>query len=62
MTYVYRCKRCGFEFEKIMTVEEMTLSKPKCPQCNSQRVRKIISSPQVNFVGPGFYVNDKKPH
>ena len=43
-TYVYRCVKCGEEFEKIMTVAEREQARPACPACKSRQVKQVLGS------------------
>lgn len=53
--YEYRCKACGFSFEKIQTFT----AEPErvCPRCSGELVRPI-SAPALQFKGSGWYIND----
>lgn len=54
--YVYKCAKCGHEFEKIEK-----LSAPhtqKCPKCKKGRAERQLSSPAFQFKGSGWYVTD----
>lgn len=54
--YVYKCAKCGHEFEKIEK-----LSAPhtqKCPRCKKGRAERQLSSPAIQFKGSGWYVTD----
>lgn len=51
--YDYRCNNC----EKKFTVETSYADsdkKPKCPECRSKDVRKVIQISSVHFKGSGF--------
>lgn len=37
--FEYRCDDCGAEFEEIVRGD----SKPKCPECESSSLKKLIS-------------------
>jgi len=41
--YEYRCKECGFEFEKMMSFSQSD-KLPECPSCKSQDTRKQMST------------------
>jgi len=51
----YRCQKCKHRFEKI---EKMS-DKPAqiCPKCGGP-VKKLVSSPAIQFKGSGFYITD----
>ena len=40
-TYVYRCEQCQETFEQIETMSEHGTSRPKCPQCGSDRIARV---------------------
>ena len=58
--YEYECDDCGHRFELIRKFSDQPLS--VCPACGG-RVRKLISSPAIQFKGTGWYVTDyaRKP-
>jgi len=41
--YEYKCLNCGKLFEKLLLKKEEE-TKVKCPYCNSQNVKKTVSS------------------
>jgi putative FmdB family regulatory protein len=60
--YEYQCDACGQRFEKI----HQKFSDPPveiCPKCGKGPVKKLLSSPAIQFKGSGWYVTDyaKKP-
>lgn len=42
-TYQYRCKKCGKEFEVVMTIERHERARQKCPKCNSRSIEQLFS-------------------
>ena len=58
--YEYECNDCEHRFERIQKFSEPLVS--TCPACSGQ-VRKLLSSPAIQFKGTGWYVTDyaKKP-
>lgn len=56
-TYVYRCKKCGHQFEL-----RQPFRSPKPDQCPKEgcdgEVTKVLTPPAIVFKGPGFHVND----
>ena len=58
--YEYECEACGHRFERIQKFSDDLVS--TCPSCGG-RVRKLPSSPAIQFKGTGWYVTDyaKKP-
>lgn len=53
--YEYQCESCGHRFERIQKFSDPPVD--ACPQCGSP-VRKLISSPAIQFKGSGFYITD----
>jgi putative FmdB family regulatory protein len=53
--YEYKCRSCGSVVEVIQKVNERPLD--TCDQCGGALV-KLISSPAIQFKGPGWYVTD----
>lgn len=55
--YEYHCDACDSTFEKI----QQKYSDPPvdvCPKCGKGPVRKLISSPAIQFKGTGWYITD----
>ena len=61
--YEYKCHNCETIFLKIMTFKEFDKlkdNKLKCVHCGKKKAtRVVLSSPTIEFVGEGFYSNDK---
>ena len=53
--YEYECDACGHRFEKIQKFSDAR--EDTCPKCGGI-VRKLISSPAIQFKGSGFYITD----
>jgi putative FmdB family regulatory protein len=53
--YEYLCDDCGRRFELIRKFSDPPLE--KCPHCGGT-VRKLFSSPAIQFKGSGFYITD----
>jgi putative FmdB family regulatory protein len=53
--YEYQCESCSHRFERIQKFSDPPVD--TCPQC-SGAVRKLISSPAIQFKGSGFYITD----
>jgi putative FmdB family regulatory protein len=53
--YEYQCDACGHRFEKIQKFSDPIVD--TCPVCGGA-VRKLISSPAIQFKGSGFYITD----
>ncbi len=58
--YEYQCNACEKRFERIQKYADPPID--TCPSCGAA-VRKLFSSPAIQFKGSGFYINDyaKKP-
>lgn len=54
--YEYECENCGGRFERIRKFSDPPLDEP-CPKCGGT-IRKLISSPAIQFKGKGWYVTD----
>ena len=55
--YEYQCDSCNHRFEKI----QKSYTDPPietCPKCGKGPVRKLISSPAIQFKGTGWYITD----
>jgi len=55
--YVYRCPNCNKVAEIYRPISEYNAPPPKCHECQVEMVR-VFSPPFIQFVGPGFHVND----
>ena len=53
--YEYQCDACGHRFEKIQKFSDPIVD--TCPICGGA-VRKLMSSPAIQFKGSGFYITD----
>jgi len=53
--YEYQCEACGHRFEKIQKFSDPLVD--VCPICAGV-VRKLMSSPAIQFKGSGFYITD----
>ncbi|MCP4290928.1 MAG: zinc ribbon domain-containing protein [bacterium] len=42
--FEFSCKKCGHNFEELMTLTEVNEGKAKCPACKSKRVERGFSS------------------
>jgi putative FmdB family regulatory protein len=58
--YEYQCEACNHRFELIQKFSDPPPD--ACPVCGS-RVRKLLSSPAIQFKGSGWYITDyaRKP-
>jgi putative FmdB family regulatory protein len=59
--YEFECEACEKRFERIQKFSDP--NPEVCPSCGKGPVRKLPSSPAIQFKGSGFYINDyaKKP-
>jgi len=53
--YEYACDSCDTRFERIQKLSDPPVA--ACPSCGGP-VRKLISSPAIQFKGTGWYVTD----
>jgi putative FmdB family regulatory protein len=54
--YEYECEVCGQRFERIHKFSDPPIS--VCVHCGKSPVRKLLSSPAIQFKGSGFYITD----
>ena len=54
--YEYQCDACGHRFERIQKFSDPAVD--VCPHCGKHDVRKLLSSPAIQFKGSGFYITD----
>lgn len=61
-TYEYKCTSCGNTQELFLSMSDaLKRVLVKCTECNNIILEKQISgSPNIQFKGSGFYVNDSK--
>jgi putative FmdB family regulatory protein len=54
--YEFECEACKTRFERI---QKFTDANPEvCPTCGKGPVRRLLSSPAIQFKGSGFYITD----
>lgn len=53
--YEYQCKACHERHEIIQNLADAPLT--HCPKCGGE-MKKLISSPAIQFKGSGFYKTD----
>jgi putative FmdB family regulatory protein len=53
--YEYQCKSCNERHEIIQKFSDTPLE--HCPKCGAE-MKKLISSPAIQFKGSGFYKTD----
>src|SRR5688572_25502392 len=54
--YEYQCDSCGHRFEIIQKFSDPLVD--VCPKCAKSAVRKLLSSPALQFKGTGWYITD----
>ncbi len=54
--YEYECESCHHRFERIQKFSDPLVD--VCPNCGKQTVRKLLSSPAIQFKGSGWYITD----
>jgi putative FmdB family regulatory protein len=53
--YEYECTACDERFERIQKFSDPPVD--TCPSCGG-KVRKLLSSPAIQFKGSGWYITD----
>ena len=53
--YEYECEACRQRFERIQKFSDPPVD--QCPNCGG-KVRKLLSSPAIQFKGSGWYITD----
>ena len=53
--YEYQCEACEQRFERIQKFSDPLVE--TCPHC-AGKVRKLLSSPAIQFKGSGWYITD----
>jgi putative FmdB family regulatory protein len=53
--YEYECESCRNRFERIQKFSDPLVE--TCPSCGGA-VRKLLSSPAIQFKGSGWYITD----
>jgi putative FmdB family regulatory protein len=54
--YEYQCEACEKVFERIQKFSDPPID--VCPNCGKGPVKKLPSSPAIQFKGSGFYITD----
>jgi len=54
--YEYQCEACEQKFEVIRRFSDPELE--TCARCGKGPVRRLISSPAIQFKGSGWYITD----
>jgi putative FmdB family regulatory protein len=53
--YEYKCTECNNTLEILQKATDLPLK--KCPKCGG-KLKKLISSPAIQFKGSGWYITD----
>jgi putative FmdB family regulatory protein len=54
--YEYQCDACGCRFEVIQKFSDPSVE--LCKECGKGPVRRLLSSPAIQFKGTGWYITD----
>ncbi len=54
--YEYQCEACGKKFEQIQKLSDAPAD--TCAACGKGPIRRLLSSPAIQFKGAGWYVTD----
>ena len=54
--YEYQCESCNSRFERIQKFSDPPIE--TCAVCGKGPVRKLLSSPAIQFKGSGWYITD----
>lgn len=54
--YEYQCESCHERFERIQKYSDPPVD--VCPTCGKGPVKKLFSSPAIQFKGSGWYITD----
>ena len=57
--YEFKCSLCGNTKDVLLGFDAEKKDYPVCTECRKP-MRKLISKPNIQFKGSGFYVNDYK--
>lgn len=56
--YEYECPNCGYRDEVLQKITDKPLK--KCPSCNQNGLKKLMSAPVFRLKGSGWYETDFK--
>ena len=51
--YEFQCRKCGHQFEELLTLAELSTGRVKCPACSSQSIEREFSAFATGSSGPG---------
>lgn len=58
--YDFACHECNHQFEHLTLKAPVEPLELTCPSCESGNIRKLLSAPNIQFKGSGFYKTDSK--
>ena len=56
--YEYQCQNCGHEMEALQKMADAPLT--RCPACNEDGLKKLVSAAAFKLKGSGWYETDFK--
>jgi len=56
--YEYQCQACEAVVEELQKISDAPLK--KCPECNKNKLVKLVSAPSFRLSGTGWYETDFK--
>ena len=56
--YEYQCQNCGHEMEALQKMADAPLT--RCPACNEDSLKKLVSAAAFKLTGSGWYETDFK--
>jgi len=54
--YAYRCSSCGLQKDHLQKMSDPALT--ECPECGKSTYGKMLTAPQFQLKGSGWYVTD----
>lgn len=57
-TYEYQCQACGHQHEEFQKISDAPLT--DCPTCHKPTLSKLVSAPNFQLKGTGWYATDFK--
>jgi len=56
--YEYQCSDCNYRFDNLQKLSDPILT--KCPKCEKETLKKLISAAGFQLKGTGWYATDFK--
>ncbi len=56
--YEYQCNNCGHTLDALQKISDSPLR--KCPECQRQKLKRLMSAPKFRLKGAGWYETDFK--